>query len=142
MPKKKIQGNKNMYSEIEKIYALCFPEKQHKWTANDFADLKKSGCDIIASQNSFIVWRQIADEAEIISIGVAPIARRTGIASALLQIVENDLKKNGATSIFLEVDESNIPAINLYKNSGFQNVGTRPNYYENGHNAIIMKKGI
>lgn len=131
-----------MYSEIEKLYALCFPDKQHKWDANDFADLKKSGCEIIASQNSFIIWRQISDEAEIISIGVAPTARRTGIASALLQIVERDLKQNGATAIFLEVDEANTPAINLYKNTGFQNVGLRPHYYENGHNAIIMKKDI
>ena len=119
-----------------------FSEKQHKWTENDFADLKKSGCDIIASQNSFVVWRTIADEAEIISIGVTPLARRTGTASALLQLVENDVKNMGGKTIFLEVDTSNIPALELYKKSGFFNAGTRPHYYENGHDAIIMKKEI
>jgi len=131
-----------MYSELEKLYAACFPDKTHKWDANDFADLKKSGCDIIASQNSFIVWRTIADEAEIISIGVAPIARRTGTASALLQIMENDIKQNGVKTIFLEVDDKNIPALELYKKHGFVNTGVRPHYYENGHDAIIMKKEI
>jgi len=131
-----------MYNELENLYALCFPEKNHKWTANDFADLKKSGCDIIASQNSFVVWRRIDDEAEIISIGVAPIARRTGTASALMQMVERDVKQLGSKTIFLEVDEENTPAIELYKKSGFTNAGIRPHYYENGHNAIIMKKEI
>ena len=131
-----------MYSELEKIYASCFPDKQHKWTANDFTDLKKSGCDIIASQNSFIVWRRIADEAEIISIGVMPDIRRTGTASALLQIAEHDVKQTGVKTIFLEVDEENTPAIELYKKNGFINAGMRPHYYENGHNAIIMKKEL
>jgi len=131
-----------MYNELSQLYALCFPDKKQKWDANDFADLKKSGCDIIASQNSFIVWRTIADEAEIISIGVAPIARRTGTASALLQIMEKDVKQNGVKTIFLEVDDKNIPALELYKKHGFVNTGVRPHYYENGHDAIIMKKEI
>lgn len=131
-----------MYSELEKLYAACFPEKQNKWDANDFADLKKSGCDIIASQNSFVVWRTTIDETEIISIGVVPTARRTGTASALMQIVEQDVKQSGVKNIFLEVDESNIAAISLYQKCGFVNIGTRPHYYENGHDAIVMKKDI
>lgn len=131
-----------MYDELENLYALCFPEKKQKWTANDFSDLKKSGCEIIASQNSFVVWRNISDETEILSIGVVPSARRSGTASALLQIIEQDIKQLGVKTIFLEVDESNIPAIELYKKTGFFNVGRRPHYYDNGHDAIIMKKEI
>lgn len=140
MPKK--TKRIKMYSELSNLYAQCFPDKKHKWDNNDFADLKKSGCDIIFSQNSFIVWRVTADEAEIISIGVAPIARRTGTGTALLQLVENDAKKAGAKTIFLEVDEANFPAISLYSKNGFTNIGTRPHYYENGNDAIIMKKDI
>lgn len=129
-----------MYDELEKLYAVCFPDKNIKWRANDFQDLKKSGCDIILSQNSFVVWRRIDTEAEIISIGVAPAARRTGTATALMQIVENDVKQCGGNTIFLEVDDSNTPAIELYKKCGFTNAGVRPHYYENGHDAIVMKK--
>ena len=131
-----------MYDELENLYALCFPDKKQKWTANDFSDLKKSGCEIIASQNSFVVWRNIGDETEILSIGVVPAARRSGTASALLQIIKQDIKQLGVKTIFLEVDESNIPAIELYKKTGFFNVGRRPHYYDNGHDAIIMKKEI
>ena len=131
-----------MYSELEKLYAICFPEKTHKWTATDFDDLKKSGCEIVMGQNSFIVWRRILDEAEIISIGVAPIARRTGTGTALMQIAERYITQSGGKIIFLEVDDANTPAIEMYKKCGFIATGTRPHYYENGHDAIIMKKGV
>ena len=50
-----------MLNELENLHRACFPSKP--WTAQDFADLKKSGCDIIASQNGFIVYRAVADEA-------------------------------------------------------------------------------
>ena len=74
-----------MFDEIANLHKLCFPNKP--WSASDFADLKKSGCEIIVSQNGFAVWRNVADESEIITIGVAPDARRNGIASAMLTII-------------------------------------------------------
>ena len=117
-----------MLGELENLHKLCFPHKP--WTAQDFADLKKSGCDIIASQNGFIVYRVVCDEAEIITIGVNPDARRTGIANAMLGIVFGDLKKRGVKHIFLEVAVDNKPAIALYEQNGFVRVGVRPKYYD------------
>ena len=128
-----------MLNNLADLHAKCFPHKP--WTADDFADLKKSGCEIIASQNGFIVWRAVADEAEIISIGVAPDARRAGIAAAMLGIMENELKKNDIKSIFLEVAEDNLSARQLYKNNGYNEIGIRPKYYD-GIDAIMMKKDL
>lgn len=128
-----------MLNNLANLHAKCFPNKP--WSANDFADLKKSGCEIIASQNGFIVWRAVADEAEIISVGVAPDARRAGIAAAMLGIMENELKKNGIKNIFLEVAEDNQPARQLYKNNGYNEIGVRPKYYD-GVDAIMMKKEL
>lgn len=128
-----------MLNNLANLHAKCFPNKP--WSANDFADLKKSGCEIIASQNGFIVWRTVADEAEIISVGVAPDARRAGIAAAMLGIMENELKKNGIKNIFLEVAENNHPARQLYKNNGYNEIGVRPKYYD-GIDAIMMKKEL
>ena len=126
-----------MLNDLENLHKLCFPNKP--WSATDFADLKKSGCDIIASQNGFIVWRVVADEAEIITVGVHPNARRTGIASAMLVLAENDAKKRGAKKIFLEVAEKTPPARVMYKNNGYTQIGVRPKYYD-GIDAILMEK--
>lgn len=128
-----------MYEEIAHLHQLCFPNRP--WTATDFADLKKSGCDIIASQNGFIVYRHTLDEAEIITIGVAPSARRGGIAAAMLAIVENDLRKLGVKKIFLEVAENNAPARKLYESNGYVQIGVRPKYYDD-IDAIMMEKAL
>lgn len=128
-----------MLNELANLHQKCFPHKP--WSADDFADLKKSGCEIIASQNGFIVYRQTLDEAEIITIGVAPEARRTGIAAAMLGIVEGELKKNNVKNIFLEVAENNHPARELYSNNGYKEIGIRPKYYD-GVDAIMMKKDL
>ncbi len=128
-----------MLNELANLHKLCFPHKP--WTADDFADLKKSGCEIIASQNGFVVYRVTLDEAEIITIGVHPDARNTGIASAMIGIVLGELKKSRVKTVFLEVATDNTPARRLYETNGFVQIGVRPKYYD-GIDAILMKKDL
>ena len=128
-----------MFNKVANLHKVCFPHKP--WGADEFCDLKKSGCEIVASENGFIVWRTVCDEAEIITIGVHPDARGTGIAIAMLGLMENEVKKSGAKQIFLEVSAENVPAINLYKKCGFVQNGRRPRYYD-GIDAILMVKEI
>jgi len=128
-----------MLTRLEKLHHECFPHKP--WSAADFNDLKKSGCDIIGSENGFIVYRVVADEAEIITIGVSPAARRGGIASAMLEIAMRDAKKRGAKKMFLEVACDNTAARELYTRAGFTQVGVRPKYYD-GVDAIMMARQL
>ncbi|MBR6010194.1 MAG: ribosomal protein S18-alanine N-acetyltransferase [Alphaproteobacteria bacterium] len=128
-----------MFTELANLHQKCFPNKP--WSADDFRDLKNSGCEIIMSENGFIVYRIVVDEAEIITIGVNPDFRRQGIAAAMIGIIEKTLKNQGVKKIFLEVASNNIPAQKLYENSGFVQVGLRPKYYD-GVDAILMSKDI
>lgn len=137
MPKKtKIK----MLNKLAELHKLCFPHRP--WSADEFGELKKSGCEIVASENGFIVWRNVLDESEIITIGVHPDARGAGIAIAMIGIMENEVKKVGATKIFLEVSTENTPAIKLYEKCGFVQIGKRKNYYSDGTDAILMQKEI
>ena len=138
-----------MLEKLSHLHRLCFLDKN--WTAADFEDLQRSGAEVIFSDNSFIVWRVAADEAEIITIGVAPDARRTGTATALLRIMENEVRKVGVKKIFLEVAVTNQAAIGLYKRAGFTQVGTRSKYYlppealakgGDGVDGAIMQKDL
>lgn len=128
-----------MFEKLSNLHKKCFPSKP--WSADDFRDLKNSGCEIIMSENGFIVYRIAVDEAEIITIGVNPEMRRNGIASAMIGIIEKNLKNQNVKKIFLEVASTNIPAQKLYKNCGFKTVGLRPKYYD-GIDAILMSKDI
>ena len=128
-----------MLNKLAELHKLCFPHRP--WGAGDFRDLKKSGCEIVASENGFIVWRTVCDEAEIITIGVHPDARGNGIAMAMLGLLEHEVKKVGVKKIFLDVSAENTAAINLYKKCGFTQNGRRPKYYD-GVDAILMVKNI
>lgn len=76
-------------------------------------------------------------EAELYRIGVLPEQRLRGIGKRILteftEICPEDTEK-----IFLEVRESNRPAIALYKSCGFKSAAVRKNYYGAGENAVIM----
>ena len=128
-----------MFDELANLHKKCFPNKP--WSADDFRDLKQSGCEIIMSQNGFVVYRIVVDEAEIITIGVDPEMRRNGIASAMIGIIEKESQKQGVKKIFLEVALTNIPGQKLYENRGFNRVGLRPKYYD-GVDAILMSKDL
>ena len=127
------------FDELANLHKKCFPNKP--WSADDFRDLQNSGCEIIMSQNGFIVYRCVADECEIITIGVNPKMRRQGIASAMIGIIEKNIKNQCVNKIFLEVSSINIAGIKLYENCGFKRIGLRPKYYGDS-DAILMSKEL
>jgi len=90
----------------------------------------------------FVIARRAADEAEILTLGVVPASRRLGLARALLQRAAEDLRRSGATQLFLEVDEGNEAALALYRALGAAPAGRRPGYYESGADAAIFSLAL
>ena len=78
------------------------------------------------------------DDFEISDIAVADGRRREGIATRLLARLAYDAQMLNALTISLEVDVDNAPARALYGKLGFEQTGRRPNYYGQGHDALIM----
>ncbi len=64
--------------------------------------------------------------------------RNLKIGSKLLEEIIKISKELNAKTITLEVNEKNLPAINLYKKYGFNEVGLRKKYYHNTYDAILM----
>jgi ribosomal-protein-alanine acetyltransferase len=83
-------------------------------------------------------WRHLGEEAEILDLAVRLHDRRQGLASFLLQSFLQHFSQSSVGAIFLEVRESNAPAIALYNKFGFQITGRRPNYYRNPDEAALL----
>lgn len=79
--------------------------------------------------NGFIMSRLVEDEAEILSVAVTNRHRGRGFARTLLDLHLRRLAGLNARTIFLEVDENNVPALRLYRRAGFHEVSRRPGYY-------------
>jgi ribosomal-protein-alanine N-acetyltransferase len=81
----------------------------------------------------------VVGEAHVLTLAVAPDARRRGVATHLLVELLAAAHRLGATAVTLEVRESNEAARALYRRFGFEVEGLRPRYYgDNGEAAAIM----
>ena len=94
----------------------------------------------------FAITRIILDEAELLSIGALPGARRRGVAMALLDASLAEVRNAGAKTVHLEVSEDNPGAAKLYRKLGFCVTGRRPNYYRRADRrrvaAILMTANL
>ena len=90
----------------------------------------------------FILSRLAADEAEILSVAIAPAWRGRALARPLLELHLRRLAGLGARSVFLEVDEHNTAACRLYRHAGFYEVGRRERYYHGGGAALVLRRDL
>lgn len=132
------------FHELEEISVSSMSEP---WREADFMSAEKNEYALILAAVEedepvgYAVGYFAADEAELPSIAVSPLMRRRGIGDALLNELFNQVKSRGAAKLFLEVRESNEPAITLYEKNGFITAGTRRHFYSNPEeDALVMMK--
>jgi tRNA threonylcarbamoyladenosine biosynthesis protein TsaB len=94
----------------------------------------------------FLLARVAADEAEILTLAVAPLYRRRRIGSQLLYGAADMLAAAGARRLHIEVAHSNLPAARLYETAGFTVSGSRRNYYAKSdgtyEDAVLMSRSL
>jgi ribosomal-protein-alanine N-acetyltransferase len=137
------------------ISAIHHEDFVRPWTDGEFASLL--GQDTVfgyvaretgkgdAPPVGFVLARLAAGEGEILTVAVARAHRRQGLGWRLMDAVLRELHSQRAEALFLEVDETNAPAIALYRRLGFFEVGKRPRYYETGEGksgALVMRRDL
>ena len=89
----------------------------------------------------FAILQRNLDEGELLQIAVGTEYRRSGIADELMTATLLWAKSSGIRMIFLEVRESNAPAIMLYEKHGFKKAGLRRGYYiDPKEDAVVMSR--
>jgi [ribosomal protein S18]-alanine N-acetyltransferase len=126
------------------LHGQIFDDGQQVWNTAAFAELlampgAKAWIATLDSQNApnsqteiqpvgLALVRFAADEGEIITIGILPEYRRSGIARRLLKEII-DLAAMSRASITLEVAADNEAALLLYGRNEFLRIGRRKGYY-------------
>ncbi len=83
-----------------------------------------------------------APTGHVITIDVDPAVRRGGIGSLLLKAAEERLREAGSRAVGLESAVDNLGALQFYKRHGYGVIRTKPRYYPNGVDALVLKKEL
>jgi ribosomal-protein-alanine N-acetyltransferase len=135
--------------KLAELHAASF---HRGWDEQEFADLLSQRNTLVHRLRmgrriiGFVASRMGADEAEILSIAVAPAYRGRGLSREMLLTHLRYLAGRGISKVFLEVEENNQPARRLYDRTGFDIVGRRERYYRQADgeqlNALIMRRDL
>lgn len=138
-------------ADAEALADLDGRASAHPWSESAFAGalrgaagervalLRDAGRRLVG----FCVWQEVADEAHVHSVAIAPEARRRGLARRLLRLCLGMAAARGARRAFLDVRPANAPARALYEALGFTETGRRRGYYaEPREDALLLEAAL
>ena len=133
--------------DLQELERLCF--QLDAWPILDLIGLLtlpqiirlKAEAEQIMAGFIGVDLRRSQRTAWIATIAVHPEFRRMGMGSTFLEICENKIQ-GVLPKIRLSVRQSNHPAIELYKKSGYIQVDTWESYYRGVDNSLVFEKKL
>jgi ribosomal-protein-alanine N-acetyltransferase len=133
-------------NDLDAIMAIEPYIYPYPWTRGNFSDSLNSGYSAwVLLRNEVIIGyalvMMVLDEAHLLNLSIAKDHQKQGLGRVLLEHMIDIAKNNQAANMFLEVRPSNISAIALYENMGFNEMAIRRGYYpaKNGReDAVLM----
>lgn len=131
-------------TDLQRIEAASNP---HPWNNESLLDSHQRfshlGAFVGTTLVAFVLYRVVADEAEIIHVVCDKPHQGKGYINTLLSQLKQQLRHEGIATLFLEVREDNDRAKHVYQQLGFTTVGRRKNYYGDSsggrHDALIQR---
>jgi [ribosomal protein S18]-alanine N-acetyltransferase len=131
--------------DMAALHARAFTTPR-PWSAQEFRDLLASPLVFALTEpHGLLLGRVVADEAELLTIAVAPDAQRHGLGRKLVDAFLTEAARRGAVSAFLEVSAQNPAALGLYRAAGFRQTGSRRGYFhgpDGAQDALIMVRNL
>ncbi|MBE6555446.1 MAG: ribosomal-protein-alanine N-acetyltransferase [Ruminococcaceae bacterium] len=126
---------------VAALEARCFSEP---WSAHALLRLVEGdGIGLVALTDggelmAYVGALLVLDEAQITNVATQEEHRRRGAATALLAVLTEVVEQRGVRELSLEVRESNLSAISLYRRAGFAVAGRRPGFYTHPREAALV----
>lgn len=133
--------------QVLAIEAVVYP---FPWSRGNFADSLQAGYSCWVAREGgelagYLVLMPSLDETHLLNISVARERQGQGYGARLLRFAMEVSSHGGATAMLLEVRPSNGPALALYRNYGFAEIGRRKGYYpaDGGReDALVLRREL
>ena len=124
--------------------AAFSPSGSRSWSEAEFRDLLcRETVALIYTANAFLLLEAVFDEAEVLTVAVAPHDQRKGRGGRLLEALVSLCNERGVSRCFLEVAVDNQAAIALYERHEFSRIATRRDYFQRegkSIHALVMER--
>ena len=132
--------------DVDAVMAIEVSVYEYPWTKRIMVDCLRVGyrCmvgEVDGTLAGYCIMSSGAGEAHILNLCVANEFQRRGLGKYLLTAMLDKAWASDTENVFLEVRPSNYPAITLYEQLGFNQIGTRKDYYPAKHgreDAVIL----
>lgn len=134
---------------VDAVHAIERVSQRHPWSRRMFADCLEVGYSawVVTGPEGgvrgFSLHSMALDEAHLLNLAVAPLARRRGIGRRLLDHVMEQARAAQVDKLLLEVRASNTAAIALYSAMDFALLAPRRGYYPDGEereDALVLQR--
>ena len=124
-------------AELDKVIELVQQAGKFAWTPQNiqqsFVSTHASSYVFCSVEKQkllgYAVIHKVLDESHLLNIVIKKQEQAKGLGTAFLQQLISMLKQENLKSLMLEVRASNLAAIRLYEQLGFQRDGHRSAYY-------------
>lgn len=126
---------KMTWDDLEQVVAIENDNFSAPWTETGFFTylMREDALFLVAEEAEEILGYcgviMAVDEGDITNVSVKKTIQGKGVGTALLKELIRQTADKGVLTLFLEVRESNQPALALYEKQGFVRMGVRKNYY-------------
>ena len=130
--------------DLKRVFEIENMSFDQSYGINMFQQLYEMGVGfLVAEENGYVIgyvifWIKYENQCHIISIAVDKNYRRLGCGTQLLVKAISILSLLNLDTIYLEVNENNVGAVEFYKQFSFRVDRVVPGYYENGDGAIVL----
>jgi [ribosomal protein S18]-alanine N-acetyltransferase len=147
-PERFVPLDQGRIHDVMVLERLIYP---FPWTVGNFEDALRSGYSAwtLVTEAQAIIAYSVAmlavDEAHLLNLAVDPRCQRRGHGWKMLDWTARTMHEYGARSLLLEVRPSNADAQRLYRQYGFETIGTRRGYYParwGREDAIVMRVAL
>ena len=144
----KLTEDRDLAHALSKLHSEAF---DFGWSLKEFEKYLTNDPDLVYIAHNinkniivgFAIAKWVSDEAELLVVAIDDLHRGKGLGWKLCLTLFRELDRIGVKKVFLEVNQDNICAVNLYKKLGFELVSRRKGYYRlkdgiNRADALVM----
>ena len=136
--------------DLDQVMQVEHEVYQFPWTERIFSDCIRVGyhCWLALQQQQVVghaVISVVADESQMLNLSISRAHQGKGYGRQFVHFLVDEARRQQAQTMLLEVRPSNTVAINCYNAAGFNEIGSRKDYYpatDGREDALLLAKHL